>query len=84
VTACFDTCWRIDPAEARLTVIPNTLELTTLWVTPPLAGEVESNPGLSFASDFEPWPFDVAGSLDQESLFPESVRARRGHAGAVH
>lgn len=75
--ACLDTCWRIDPSEARLVVIPNTLELTTLWVTAPLADEVRSLPGLRFETDFLPVPLDASGNLDQESLFPESVRARR-------
>ena len=37
-----------------MVVIPNTLELTTLWVTPPLAAEVEAHPHLSFESDFHP------------------------------
>jgi Lactate racemase N-terminal domain len=78
VASCLDTCWRIDPAEARVVVIPNTLELTTLWVSAPLRNEVESDPRLSFAKDFAPWPFDTAGNLDLEGLFPESVRARRG------
>jgi len=31
-SAALDTCWRIDPLEARIVVIANTLELTTLWV----------------------------------------------------
>ena len=78
IAACLDTCWRIDRAEARMVLIPNTLELTTLWVTPPLAGEVEAHPGLDFETDFQPMPFDAAGNLDQEALFPESVRGRRG------
>ena len=82
IAACFDTCWRVDPREARLVLIPNTLELTTLWVTGPLADEVEANPGLSFESGFEPFPFDGSGALDQERLFPESVRARRRHGAA--
>jgi hypothetical protein len=77
ISACLDTCWRIDPAEARVVVIPNTLELTTLWVTGPLATEVEADSSLKFDSDFLPWPIDVVGTLDQEALFPESVRARR-------
>ena len=33
IATSLDTCWRIDPAEARMVLIPNTLELTTLWVT---------------------------------------------------
>ncbi len=77
LAACLDTCWRIDPAEARMVVIPNTLELAHLWVTRPLADEVEADPSLAFESDFRPIPFAVDGTLDQESLFPESVRGRR-------
>jgi hypothetical protein len=83
VAACLDTCWRIDPAEARVVVIPNTLELTTLWVSPALRAEVEADPRLAFASGFEPWPFDPGGTLDQERLFSESVRARRTRAARV-
>jgi hypothetical protein len=77
VAACLDTCWRIDWREARMVLIPNTLELTTLWVTEPLAAEVDSDPTLSFETGFEPIPLDASGTLDQESLFPDSVRARR-------
>ena len=77
VAACLDTCWRIDPAEARVVVIPNTLELTTLWVTRPMAAEVEADPSLAIETDFLPWPIDPAGTLDQEALFPECLRARR-------
>ncbi|MBV8611613.1 MAG: DUF2088 domain-containing protein [Singulisphaera sp.] len=80
VAASLDTCWRIARDEARMVLIPNTLELTTLWVTRPLAGEVEAHPGLRFETDFAPIPFAAAGTLDQESLFPESVRARRGRS----
>jgi hypothetical protein len=77
VAACVDTCWRIDPTEVRMVVIPNTLELTTLWVTRPLTGEVTVHPELTFESDFLPFPFDPAGNIDQERLFPESLRGRR-------
>jgi hypothetical protein len=75
--ACLDTCWRIDPAEARMVLIPNTLEVAHLWVTAPLADEVEASPYLAFETDFRPIPFLEDGTLDQESLFPESVRGRR-------
>ncbi len=77
LTACLETCWRLDPAEARMAIIPNTLELTSLWVTRPLAAEVERLPGLTFETDFQPIPLDSAGTLDQERLFPGSLRARR-------
>lgn len=79
-----DTCWRINPDEARMVLIPNTLELKTLWVTPALADEVKAHPHLSFETDFLPVPFDPAGTLDQSALFPDSVRARRGAGPSSH
>ena len=75
--AAIDTCWRLDWSEARVVLIPNTLELTTLWVSPPLLEEVRADPSLRVESDVMPVPFDEEGWLDQESLFPESVRGRR-------
>ncbi|MEO6810336.1 MAG: lactate racemase domain-containing protein [Isosphaeraceae bacterium] len=77
LTACLDTCWRIDWSEARMALIANTLELATFWITPPLAAEVEANPALVFETDFAPIPLNDSGTLDQESLFPDSVRGRR-------
>ena len=79
--AALQTCWRIDPTEARLVVIPNTLELNTLWVSPAFAEEVKAHPHLAFETDFVEIPFSEDGTLDQETLFPESVRGRRA-AGA--
>jgi hypothetical protein len=83
LAACLETCWRIDPTEARMVIIPNTLELAHLWVTPPMAGEVEANPNLVFESEFGEIPLAGDGRLDQEALFPESVRGRRS-AGLAH
>jgi hypothetical protein len=73
-----ETCWRIDPAEARMVVIPNTLELDTLWVTPALLEEARSNPLLNVETGQVPIPFSSDGTLDQAALFPDSIRARRG------
>ena len=81
LAAALETCWRIDPTEARVVVIPNTLELETLWVSPALRAEVEAHPHVAFAGDFRPIPFGTDGFLDQESMFPHSVRGRR-HVGA--
>ena len=81
--AALDTCWRVDPAEARLVLIPNTLEVKTLWISPALEAEARANPHLSIEGDFGPIPFGADGMLDQEGLFPESVRGRRnGKANA--
>lgn len=84
--AALDTCWRISPSEARLVVIPNTLELNTLWVSPALEAEVAAHPHLTRETDYLPIPFSSEGTLDQELLFPESVRGRRavGAAYADH
>ena len=80
-SAALDTCWRINPLEARVVVIANTLELTTLWVSPALNDEVEAHPHLRFETDYRPIPFDSDDFLDQEAMFPQSVRGRRS-AGA--
>jgi hypothetical protein len=77
IASSLETCWRIDTAEARMVLIPNTLELTTLWVTPALKDDVDRHPELAFECDFRPIPFDAFGNLEQEELFPESHRARR-------
>ncbi len=83
MAACLDTCWRIDPSEARMVLIPNTLELTHLWVTEPLIEEVRANPSLAVESSFEPIPWTFDERLDQEALFPESVRGRRSFLPSV-
>jgi hypothetical protein len=75
--AALETCWRIDPREARLVLIPNTLELNTLWVSPAYDAEVRAHPHLALETEYRPIPFSADGWLDQESLFPESVRGRR-------
>jgi len=71
------TCWRLDPAECRLVVIPNTLELARQWVSPALKAEVEASPDWAFDGPFQEIPFDDSGTLDQAGMFPESVRGRR-------
>ena len=35
----------------------------------------------SFETDFQAMPLNAAGNLEQERLFPDSVRGRRSHAG---
>jgi hypothetical protein len=84
--AALQTCWRIDPLQARLVVIPNTLELNTLWVSPALESEVAAHPHLTRETDYVPALFAGDGTLDQEEMFPESVRGRRavGAAYSAH
>ena len=80
--ACLDTCWRLQRGDARLAIIPNTLELETLWVTPTLADAARSHPDIEFEPNFQPIPFQTDGSLDQERLFPDSMRGRRATRAA--
>jgi hypothetical protein len=81
VQAAVDTCW--NPVEDRLTfcVVPNTLEVAELWVSPALASEAKMNPDLEVVGGPTELPFDRSGNLIQEKLFPHSVRGRRkkGH-----
>ena len=64
-----------------MVIIPNTLELETLWVSPPLEDEVRAHPHLNRETEFEPMPFSADGTLDQARLFPQSVRGLRSKRG---
>src|SRR5262249_5767810 len=83
ITTALDTCWRSRYRDARMVLIPNTLELHTLYVTEPLAGDVEANSALTLESNFAPMPFLHDDTLAQEVLFPNSVRGRR-KSNAAH
>jgi hypothetical protein len=82
IASALDTCWRIERSQARVVVIPNTLELKILWVSRPLEDEVRAHADLIRETEYQPMPFRLDGSLDQESLFPNSIRGRRAHARA--
>lgn len=74
------TCWQPNADALRMAIIPNTLELADLWVSPALLKEAKPNPSLEVAGEPRAIPFDAAGNLQQEKLFPHSVRGRRrGH-----
>jgi hypothetical protein len=72
-----ETCWQPVAEKVKLAVIPNTLEVAELWVSPPLVEEARANPNLEVVGEPIPLPFDHAGNLIQEKLFPHSVRGRR-------
>lgn len=67
IRAGLETCWQPDWNKVRMAIIPNTLEVSDLWVSAPLAN----------GGELRPLPFDAAGNLDQDKLFPHSVRGRR-------
>ncbi len=71
------TCWRVDPAEVRMVLIPNTLQVEHLWITEPLLDEARALAELDLLGDLRPIPFGPDDRLDQEALFPQSIRANR-------
>lgn len=73
-----DTCWQPFLDRLRFAVIPNTLEVAELWVSKALADQARHHPYLVVGKESRPVPFDAAGNLEQEKLFPHSVRGRRG------
>jgi hypothetical protein len=77
IAAGLATCWQPDPGAVRLAVIPNTLELAELWVSPPLWEEARGRPDLERAGALRSLPFDPAANLPQGQLFPASTRGRR-------
>jgi hypothetical protein len=77
IEAGLATCWQPDRAAVRMALIPNTLELSELWVSEPLLEEAGGRPGLRVQGEPRPLPFDTLGNLEQEKLFPHSVRGRR-------
>ncbi|WP_439629733.1 hypothetical protein [Gemmata sp.] len=82
IEACLDTCWQPDIPNAKFALIPNTLEVVELWASAPLVAEVRGLPHIEVLGGPRPLPFDAAGNLLQEALFPHSVRGRR--TGAQH
>jgi hypothetical protein len=80
INACVETCWQPESEKVRFAVIPNTLEVADLWVSAPLAAEAKSNPHLQLVGSPQALPFDSAGNLVQEKLFPHCVRARRNRS----
>ena len=68
-----------------MVVIPNTLELNTLWVTQRRwKPRSTAHPHIGFGRPTSvPIPLRrLDGTLDQESMFPESVRGRRAVGAA--
>ncbi|WP_206352242.1 nickel pincer cofactor-dependent isomerase, group 22 [Tautonia rosea] len=84
ISMSLQTCWRLDGSQVRMVVIPNTLELETMYVSPALADEVSGGETLSFASDFAPLPIGPEGMLDQRRMFPNSVQGRRQVSEPIH
>jgi hypothetical protein len=77
ITSGLETCWQPKWDRIRMAIIPNTLEVADLWVSPPLLEEARANSNLEVHGEPRPIPFDAKDNLLQERLFPESVRGKR-------
>lgn len=77
IEASIETCWQPRFDQLRLAVIPNTLEVADLWVSPALAEEARKDSNIQVLEGPEPMPFDPYDQLMQEKLFPHSVRSQR-------
>jgi hypothetical protein len=75
-----DTCWRTHWSEARVVMIPNTLELEWLYVSDPIRAEIEHAAGVAIVADPAPivWRDDDPDRIDFARMFPDSQIARRG------
>jgi hypothetical protein len=77
ITSGLETCWQPKWEKVRMAIIPNTLEVADLWVSPPLLEEAKVNPNLEVRGKPRAMTFDGADNLLQEELFPHSVCGRR-------
>jgi hypothetical protein len=80
IEAGLATCWQPNFSKVRMAIIPNTLELAETWVTAPLVAEACERNELVIEGDLRPVPFDAHGTLQQQAMFPRSVRGRRPSA----
>lgn len=80
IEACIETCWQPIASALRFALIPNTLEVEYVWASASVAQDAARLPHLERIGEPRELPFDHAGNLDQETLFPHSVRARRVRA----
>jgi hypothetical protein len=71
------TCWQPNVSRLRAAIIPNTLELSSLWASQALVEEAAGHPHLQVCGQLQALPFDERGNLRQEELFPDSVRGKR-------
>jgi len=79
ITTGLDTCWRIERSEARVVIIPNTLELEHLYISEALVEEASGIASLEVSPTTADWHFDDSGNINQARLFPHANQGRRLH-----
>lgn len=73
------TCWEPRADKLRMAVIPNTLEITELWVSTALHQSVQQRSDLEVVDCRPHLPFSEDGQLRLDLLFPR-IRRFRSHA----
>jgi hypothetical protein len=81
ISAALETCWQPIPEKLKFAIIPNTLEVAEMWVSAPLLSEAMAHPEMEVIGTPRSIPFDTNGNLNQEQLFPHSVRSKRQSGG---
>ena len=79
VQAAIDSCWNPIQDKLKVCIIPNTLEVTDMWLSPALLQTVVNESYIEVVGEEQAIPFDGAGNLKQTQLFPHCVRAKRHH-----
>ncbi|MFZ9793070.1 MAG: hypothetical protein ACO3F3_12100, partial [Gemmataceae bacterium] len=77
IKAGLETCWQPNFEKIKMAVIPNTLEMAELYISPALEEEARTNKDLKIVGGYEPLHFNPEGNIDQKALFPHSVQGRR-------
>jgi len=77
IKAGLETCWQPNFEKIKMAVIPNTLEMAELYISPALEEEARANKDLKIVGGYEPLHFNHEGNIDQKALFPHSVQGRR-------
>lgn len=63
VTAAVMTAGRRNPEQARIVRIRDTLSLTHIWLSEPMAAEAAAHPMMDAAGRAEEWVWDEAGNI---------------------
>ena len=77
ILAGLESCWRPRWNEIRMAIIPNSLELESIWISHALYTDIQSRPEVKLEGDFREIPFDPLGNIKQTDLFPHALCSRR-------
>lgn len=77
ILAGLESCWRPRWNEIRMAIIPNSLELENIWISPALWEDIKTRPEVKKQGEFVDFGFDPKGNLNQMQLFPHAHCSKR-------